>query len=721
MTTDVLATHPVTSGTGAPHLGALDPLLRPRSVAVIGASRSPGAIGHQVLDNLLRCGFTGPVYPVNPHAVAVHSVRAYPSVGAIGNHVDLAVVVVPKDHVLEVAEQCGVAGVRGLVVISAGFRETGPAGAALEQQLRGVVQRHGMRMIGPNCMGVLNSDPAVALNATFAPAMPPHGRAAFVSQSGALGMSVLDFARELGIGISQFVSMGNKADVSGNDLLLQWRDDPGVGVILMYVESFGNPRRFLEIASQVTRDKPIIAVKAGRSRVGARAAASHTGALAASDAAVDALLAQAGVQRAETVEELFDLAAAFTDRALPDSPRTAVLTNSGGPGILAADALERVGLEVASLAQDTVDRIAPLFPSEASIHNPLDMLVSAMPPQYRAALEALLDDPKIDSALAIFVPPFGVRQEDVAEALVRAARGRPTKPVLAVLMGHDGLPQGRAELHRAGIPAYVFPESAARALAALWRHRQRRERAIVAEPPPLAVDRGAASHLVAAARNAHRKTLGEREALNLLTAYDIAVAPARVALGPDDAVAAAEAVGYPVALKISSPDVLHKTDVGGVILGITSAAELRIAYERLLADVERQIPGARRSGVLVQRQIAGGRELIVGFTRDASFGPLVMFGLGGVYVEALRDVVFRLAPLGRQDAADMVAGIHGTALLGALRGQPPVDRDALVDVLLRVSQLAVDHPAIAELDVNPLLALPQGAVALDARVVLTSS
>ena len=700
--------------------GPLDVILRPRAVAVIGASRSRDTVGHQVLANLLRDGFTGPVYPVNPHAEAVHSVRAYPSVTELPGPADLAVVVVPKDHVLAVAEECAAVGVKGLVVISAGFRETGPEGAERERRLGAIVRAHGMRMVGPNCLGVLNGDPAVSLNATFAPTTPPFGRAAFVSQSGALGISVLDYAAEYGIGISQFVSMGNKPDVSGNDLLLQWEHDPTVGVILMYVESFGNPQKFLEIASRVTRSKPIVVVKSGRSQVGARAAASHTGALAASDAAVDALLAQAGVLRAATVEELFDIASAFgAGQPLPRSRRTTVLTNSGGPGILATDALEAAGLELPELRPETVAALRPLFPPEASIRNPLDMIATARPEQYRRALDALLADPGVDSATAIFVPPLGVRQEDVAEAIVAAAEQHPTKPVLGVLMGRSGLPQGKAELHAAGIPAFVFPESAARSLAAVRRYTEWRVRPLT-PAPALTVDRERAAELIAGARDAGCRRLSDVAALALLEAYGLRVCRTALARDVEDAVRHATKIGYPVAVKISAPDIVHKTDVGAVRLGIQTAVELRQACAEMIDAVSRGTTSRKTGGILVQEMIVGGRETIAGISREPSFGPLVMFGLGGVFVEALRDVVFRLAPIRPLDAHDMVRGIRGVRLLDGIRGAPPVDFAALTDALLRVSRLATDFPEIAELDVNPLLAFPSGVAAVDARVLLTA-
>ncbi len=695
----------------------LAPILAPASIAVIGASRTPGTIGHQILSNLITEGFTGAVYPVNARARAVCSVRSVPAVSAIPEPPDLAVICVPKEAVVEVADECGAMGVRGLVVISAGFREVGGEGAPREQALLHQARRHGMRLVGPNCMGVVNTHPSISMNATFAPGMPPAGHAAFVSQSGALGVSLLDYAREYGIGIAQFASVGNKADVSGNDLLEYWEHDDHVRVILMYVENFGNPRRFLEIASRITRHKPIIVVKSGRSRAGARAAWSHTGALAASDTAVDALLAQAGVLRAGSVEELFDMAMALGVTALPASRRTAVVTNAGGPGILAADALDAAGLDVVELSAGTVAKLRPMFPAEASIHNPLDMIASATPEGYRLAITTMLEDPGIDAVVPIFIPPLNTDQESVAEAIVAAAATNRDKPVLPVLMGRRGLPEGRAELHAAGIPAYVFPESAARALAALNRYREWLARPVLV-PPPLDVDRAAAASILQRAVAERRGHLGELEALQLLATYGVPVADARVATGPEAAVDAARAIGFPVVLKIVSPDVVHKSDVGGVRVGVRSPDEVRTAYDEMLADVAAHVPGAKVDGVLVQRQLTGGRETILGVVRDPVFGPLVMFGLGGVFVEVMRDVVFRIPPLDERTADEMVRSIRAIGILTGARGTAPSDVAAIADALRRLGQLAEDHPEIAELDVNPLMALEEGAVALDARVRL---
>lgn len=695
----------------------LSALLAPRTVAVIGASPRSGSMGHQVFSNLIDYGFTGRAYPVHPSALSVCSVRAYPTVADVPEQVELAIIVIPREHVLQAIDDCGGAGVRALVIITAGFREVGGDGVALEEQLMERVRRYGMRLIGPNCMGIINAAPAVSMNATFAPMMPPWGDAGFVSQSGALGLSVLDYAREYGIGISQFVSIGNSPDVSVTDLLEQWEHDPAVHVILMYVENFGDPRRFLETASRITKHKPIIVVKSGRSLAGARAASSHTGALAANDISVDALLTQAGVLRAGSMEELFDMAIGFGVRARPRSRRTAVLTNAGGPGILAADALELEGLVLAELSPATVDALRPLFPAEASIRNPLDMIASATPAGYKSALTTLLADPGIDAIVPIFVPPFGVKAEDVAEAIVSAAKTSPEKPMLAVLMGREGLPQGRAELHAAGIPAYIFPESAARALLALNRQQEWEARP-VADAIRLPVNRDAARQILDEAINAGREQLTQQESLLLLDAYGVVIAPVCLVTDAGDLESAAEEVGYPLVMKLESPDITHKTEVGGVRVGIANASDLREAYSEMLSNVRRAAPTARVEGVLLQRLVSDGRETIVGISRDPRFGALLMFGLGGIFVETLQDVIFRLPPVDEMQARDMVRGIRGARVLRAHRGALAADEAALVDAICRVGQLADDFPEIVELDINPLLALPVGATAVDARVRL---
>lgn len=693
----------------------LDPLFRPASIAIVGASRRPGTIGWQIMDNLLRHGYEGVIYPVNPNARAVHSVPAFPTVGAIPGDVDLAVVVVPKDYVLDVVEECGQKGVKGLVVITAGFKEVGGEGVEREAALMERVRRHGMRLVGPNCMGLLNTEPAFSMNATFAPTMPPAGPMSFMSQSGALGVTILDYAAEYGIGIHHFVSVGNKPDVSGNDLIEYWENDDQTRVILMYLENFGNPRRFTRIARRVTRKKPIVVVKSGRTRAGARAASSHTGALASTDVAVDALLSQCGVLRADTVEELFDIAMALENQPIPRGNRVAIVTNAGGPGIIIADACESAGLVIGDLTDETQAKLREVFPAEASVRNPVDMIASATSESYRIALDLVLQDPNVDAAVAAFVPPLGIRQVDVASAIVAACEDHGDKPVLAVLMGREGLPEGKAELKEAGIPAYIFPESAARALAALCRHRRWLERE-VPEPRVFDVDRDRVTAILDGVLADGRDRLLEHEALDVFDAYGIPTVERRVARSADEAAAAAAVLGYPVVLKTLSPDVVHKTDVGGVRVDVRTEEDVRRIHDELTAAME--AAGARVEGVLVASFLSGGKETIVGMTSDPGFGPLLMFGLGGIYVETLRDVVFRVQPVSEVDAREMIHSIRGRKLLEGVRGEAGVDEGPLVEVIQRVSQLVGDHPRIDELDINPFLAFPRGGAAVDARIRL---
>ena len=698
---------------------SLDAILRPSSIAVVGASRRPGTIGYQIVDNLLVHGFQGTVYPVNPGARAIHSIRAFPLVGDLPEVPDLAVVVVPKEHVRSVVEQCAEAGVPGVVVISAGFKEVGGAGITRERELLDIVRSHGMRMVGPNCMGVINTSGEMSMNATFAPSMPPSGPIAFMSQSGAMGVTILDYAAEYGIGVSQFVSMGNKADVSGNDLLAYWRDDPRVGVILLYLENFGNPRRFTRIAREVTRKKPVIAVKAGRSRAGARAASSHTGAMAAMDVATDALFAQCGVLRVDTVEELFDAAMAFGNAPMPEGPRVAIVTNAGGPGIIIANACESRGLEVSPLSGGAQARLRELLPEEASVANPVDMIASARAEEYGSVLEIVLADEEVDAVIAAFVPPLGVDAGDVARAIRSVAEGAP-KPVMAVLMGREGLPRGMAELHEARIPAYIFPESAARALAAMEKYRRWLARPTGEVRQFEDVDRERADRVLAEATSEGRALLPVPQALEVLEAYRIPVAPYRVVESADEAAAAASELGYPVVLKAVAPGLSHKSEAGAVALDLDEPRAVRVAYSDMESRASTWPDGAVMTGAVVQPMVRGGRETIVGMTLEPNFGPLIMFGLGGVYVEALGDVTFRVQPVTDVDAKEMVRDLRGARLLEGVRGEPGVCFERVAEVLERVSQLVGDHPEIRELDVNPFLAFPEPerCVAVDARILV---
>jgi len=691
-----------------------DSILRPRSIAVIGASRHPNTIGYQILDNLIRYGFNGPLYPVNPKADVIHSIRAYPSVTAIPDAVDLAIIVVPRDLVLAAAEECGRKGVKGLVVITAGFAEVGGDGVERERRLVEVVRRYGMRMVGPNCMGVLNSATEFSMNATFAPTMPPYGPVGFISQSGAMGLSILDYAEELGIGIHQFVSVGNNADVSGNDLLMDWADDAEIRTILMYLESFGDARRFFQIARKLTRRKPIFVVKAGRTAAGARAASSHTAALAGTDLAADALMEQCGVMRAQTVEELFDYAMAFPRLPLPKGDRVAIISNAGGPAIILADACESSGLKVAELAGATQAAIRRLVPEEAAVRNPVDLIASATAETFGSVLSLVLQDPNIDAVIvSVAPPPLKGKAGDVAEAIVQATAARHDIPVMAVLLGRQGVSAGMRNLLKAGMPGYIFPESAARALAAMNRYRKWLERPEGVEQR-FPADAPRVARIVETARREGREKLSETEALEVLDAYGVPTVPWRQAASEDEAVAAAAALGHPVVLKVISRSIIHKSDVGGVVVGLGSEREVREGYRRMLQRVQERA-GVAPDAVLVQRMIPGGRETIVGSARDPRAGPLIMFGLGGVAVEVLKDVVFRVHPLTDVDAREMVRSIRGFPLLEGLRGQPAVDVVALEEILQRVSQLVGEHEAILDMDINPLVTFPDRALALDAR------
>jgi acetyl coenzyme A synthetase (ADP forming)-like protein len=693
---------------------SLDPILRPRSIAVVGASRRTGSIGNAILRHLIEGGFTGPVFPVNPSADSVAAVPAFASVEDLPLAPDLAFIVVPKELALDAVRQCGEKGVRGLVVITAGFREVGGEGVELERRLADTIQEFGMRMVGPNCMGVLNTSRAVSMNGTFAPYMPPEGPIAFMSQSGAMGMTILDYASEYGIGISQFVSVGNKTDVSGNALTEYWRDDDEVGVILMYLESFGSPRTFVHLARETTKRKPILVVKAGRSEAGAKAASSHTGALAQVDIATDALLAQCGVQRADSVEELFDAALAFSKAPLPHGNRVAILTNAGGPGIIIADACEARGLNVAPLSESSRQKLREILPAEASVSNPVDMIASASPEQVERATRIILADEEIDALIASYVP-LALEAPLVARAIRDGAEGS-DKPVMAVLMSKRGLPQGMAELSDSPIPAYRFPESAARALGSMWQYSRWQERP-EETVRSFDVDAGRVNELIRNALAEGRERLTLIEGFEVLEAYGIPVAPWAVAHSTDEAVRAAESMGWPVVLKPVSAAILHKTEADAVRLDLESADEVRRAGAFLEELLERTGPEAREEGILVQRMLEGGRETIVGMTWEPRFGPIVMVGLGGVYVEVLKDVAFRVQPVSSEDAREMIHSLRGYRILEGVRGEPGVDLDLLAEVVERTSQLVGDHPEIREMDINPFLAFPDAerCAAVDAR------
>lgn len=705
---------------------SLRPFFQPRAVAVIGASRDPASIGYRILDGLVRDGFRGPVYPVNPKAAQIRGLKAYASIRALPPPVDLAIVAVPRDLVLPLVDDCAAAGVRALVVITAGFSEGGGDGRSLQQHLVDRVRGHGMRIIGPNCMGLLNTDPAVRLNASFSPVFPPPGRVAMSSQSGALGLAILAAAERFRLGLSTFVSVGNKADVSGNDLLLYWEEDPSTDVILLYLESFGNPRRFSRIARRVSHKKPIVAVKAGRTQAGSRAAGSHTAALAARDVAVEALFRQTGVIRAETLEEMFDLAAALGSQPLPQGRRVGIVTNAGGPGILCADTCEAGGLRVPELSDSLKARLGEFLPTAASRANPVDMIASAPPEHYRRTIELVLASGEIDALIVIYIPVGLAATDAVIEALrqgvgtARAAGAR-GKPLLACLMAETGV-RTQLDFDKERVPSFVFPEAAARVLSKTAAYADWR-----LQPPGMIPDFEdmdlALAHAIceqAAVRGPG--WLSVEEGRRLLAAARLPVAAGGMARTAAEAAALARQVGFPVAVKLASQRLVHKTEVGGVHLRLADEAAVRSAFQAIRDRLKKTNQLEAMEGVLVQSMVAGGLEVMVGATDDPQFGPLVAFGLGGVHVEILADVCFRVAPLTDRDAREMVRGIRGYRLLEGYRGHAPADVEAIEEVLLRVSRLVEEVPAIRELDLNPVFALPpgQGCRIVDARIKVRS-
>ncbi|MGE3959953.1 MAG: GNAT family N-acetyltransferase [Vicinamibacterales bacterium] len=720
---------------------SLGPLLRPAAVAVIGVSQdNRSSIGRRVFDALRAGGFSGPIYPVNPRAEQIEGVTSYPSARALPPGTDLAVIAVPAPAVMGAVDDCAAAGVKSLVVISAGFAEAGPEGRARQHELVERVRNHGMRMVGPNCMGVLNAASDVRLNASFSPVMPGSGRLSLLSQSGALGIAIIELATERQVGLSTFVSVGNKADVSGNDLLQYWERDADTGVMLLYLESFGNPRRFARLARRIARSKPIVAVKAGRTTAGVRAAGSHTAALAASDVAVNALFQQSGVIRADTIDEMFDVATCLDAQPLPSGTRVGIVTNAGGPGILAVDACVAGGLDVAEFSQATREHLRQFLPPEANISNPVDMIASAGPDEYRQAVATVLGAPEVDALIVLYTPVYPETQAQAHAAIaegVAAGRlgGGAGKPVLACLMAEGGArgpmvvsrpsPDDPAVTTTERVPVYGFPENAARALGrvaayATWR----------AQPPGLfwSFDDLRPDE----ARDLCRAVLESRggswltpeETRRVLNAFGLPLLPTVLARSADEAAALAAVFGFPVVAKLQARGLLHKSDAGAVQVGLASERTVRAAFRDLttLAAGHGPIVPEEGEGIVIQPMVAGGVETMIGITEDPLFGSLVAFGLGGVHVEVLGDVRFRVAPLTDRDADALLTGIRGYKLLQGYRGHPPVDMEALREVLLRVARLAEEVPEVAELDLNPVIALPpgNGCRIVDARIRVSS-
>ncbi len=692
----------------------LSPIFSPRSIAVIGASSRPGSVGSEIMNSILRFGFTGAVYPVNPKAPAISGIRCHQSVHDIQDPVDLAILVVKRDLALPAMEQCAEAGVRSVIVITAGFREVGAEGAELERRLLEAASAAGIVMVGPNCMGAFNTDPEVKLNATFARSAPRRGPIGFISQSGAMGAAVLDYAGERSIGFSKFISIGNKSDVDENDALAAFANDDEVGVIALYLENFEDSARFREVCSRATRAKPVVVLKAGRSEAGARAASSHTGALAGSDTAVDALLRSCGALRVGSIDELLNVGKFLSVPRRPGGRRLALVTNAGGPGVIATDEFERSGFVFPSLAEETVAGLESGLPPEAACTNPCDILPGSGAEGYRVAVESITGDPNVDALVVLFLPPVMVKTKWVVEAIKPACEGSPI-PVIGLFMGSGDVPADAAELEEIGVPVFNSAPEIAQGLVAARRYRRWLEREPV-EPSRFEADAEIARAVLSKADG----WIEAADAYALLNAYGVTAARS-VQIEPDGNVAAAaQGLRYPLVMKIVSPDILHKSEVGGVELGIADRDDLLRRREKMLERVRGAQPEAAIEGLLLQEMAAGGVEMIVGIKREPGFGPLVMCGLGGVYVEVLEDVAFALAPLASDEPGRMLGRLRSAPILEGVRGARGIDRKAVAETIARVAQLAVDFPAIGQLDINPLMAGPDGCLAVDVRISVST-
>jgi len=701
----------------------LEALFTPSSVAVVGASSRIGSVGRAVFQNILDGDFTGTIYPVNTKSKSVCGVRAYPTLADIPDQIDMAVVIVPARAVPGLAREAAALGIKGLVVITAGFKETGAEGRNLEQDLVAVCQENHMRLVGPNCLGIINTDPAIGLNASFARQQARPGNIAFISQSGALCTAVLDFAVKKNIGFSKFISIGNKADVGELSLIRYLHEDPQTQVIMMYVEELRHGFEFIEIVREITGGEnptPILAIKSGRSAEGAAAASSHTGSIAGSEAVYDALFQQSGVFRVQTIEELFDYAVAFANQPLPRSNRIAIITNAGGPGIMATDVTVNSGLKLAAFSEETTGILKKNLPSTANIHNPVDVIGDAGMARYRTALQAVLEDDNVDGVIFILTPQSMTEIEATAEIIPELAR-KSSKPVVASFMGLFDVSSGIEYLEKHGIPHYHFPEAAARAMSALYQHTHWIHRHHYKEIT-ITPDRLKARKIIDRSLAANVRYLGEVEGNEILAAYGFPVLPARLATTPEEAARTVAELGS-CAFKIVSPDIIHKSDIGGVQVGISTADQAVRAFTDIMAAVKKNRPEAKVRGIYVQQMAKKGVEVILGIKRYRIFGPLLMFGLGGIFVEIFKDVSFRLAPIRHNGARFMIRAIKAYPMLSGARGAALCDLNELETCLLRLSALAVDNPEIAELDINPLLVHHDvcGCSVADCRILLDPS
>lgn len=695
----------------------LDAVMRPKSIAVIGATERAGSIGKETLSKLLEYGYKGQLYPVNPKADTVSGIKSYKSVKDIPGQVDLALILVRNDFVSSVIDECGEKGIKGLVVITAGFKESSHEGAVMEQEILEKVRKYGMRMVGPNCLGIINTDAEYMMDATFAEALPTAGRIGFVSQSGALGAAILNISKDMNVGLNQFVSIGNNSDINGETMMEYWEDDTDVDQILLYLEAISNPANFRKLASRITKKKPIIAVKSGRSAAGAKAASSHTGALAGADLATEALLKQCGVIRTDSMLELFETASVLTHCPLPKNNRVAIMTNAGGPGIMATDALCAAGLEIAQLSDKTMEILKAELPPAASVKNPVDMIASATIDQYKFTLETLIADENVDMVMVIFLPLMNVNPMDISNAVMEIKAKHPKKPVIGVMMANNEFFDEIVK-HHTNIPFFRYPEPAASAMARLDAQRKWVERPVGTEPT-YSVDYEKAKTIIKGALEADRDQLTTLESIDVLEAYGIRTCKYAFAVNVDEAANAANQIGYPVVMKITSTKISHKTEVGGVIVGIASEEQLRSEYTALLSRLASYgYSASDLDGVIIQEMVTGSREVVCGIATDPQYGHMMMFGLGGIYLETIKDVAFRIAPLTDIDAEEMIKSVKAYKILMGARGEKAVDIEQIKEIMLRLSQLVKDFSFIKELDINPLKISDKTAegIAVDGRI-----
>jgi len=689
-------------------------LFNPESVAIVGASTHEGKIGHILVKNLLTYDYPGKIFPINPKASEILGLKAYSSLKNIPERVDLAIIAVKPVDVLETIKICGEKNIEAAIVISAGFKETGPKGARLEQELKKLAKENGVRILGPNCLGLI--DTHSKLNASFATGMPEQGKIGFFSQSGAMCVAILDWALGEKIGFSKFVSLGNKTDISEIDMLIALGEDKNTKVILGYLEGIENGPAFIQVAQEVSKKKPIVIIKAGVTSAGAKAVSSHTGSLAGSESAYQAAFKQSGVIRAKTINELFNYALAFVNQPLPKGPRVAILTNSGGPGIVAADACDQSALQLVRLNSETAEKLRSFLPPVASFVNPIDIIGDAHFDRYDQALKVLLEASNVDAVIVILTPTATIEIKETAKVVVKHAQ-KTNKPILCSFMGKMEIGKGVRYLKKHGIPNYLCPEDAVMVLEKMWQRQH-----WLSQPLPtyfqIQADRARVRYLLEMAKRQGRFHLTETEAREILKAYGFSLPQTRLARTKEDAVEAAKNIGFPVVLKIVSPDISHKTDVGGVILKLETPQAVKEAFTEIMLRVKEKFPKAAIYGISVQEMIQGAKETIIGFTRDPQFGPLLMFGLGGIYVEILKDVSFRIAPIGKREALEMIREIKTYPLLRGIRGEPPTDVSALVEGILALNQMALDFPEIIEAEINPFLVRTKGSTAVDARLTI---